>query len=160
MYASRPTPCPGCDSSAERLRRLTEASADLSVTDPRGDTLGGSFIRAVAGGSAILSTPADALFATLPPAADPRWILPDVSQASLSAAAKVTQAVTVHGGLTYLVPAELPIQLLGGAGYRSPQGCWAIDANLVFQPPGPGLPIGLAAFFATFDLGEFGGGSL
>ena len=162
IYSSRPAPCAGCTPAAARLRRLSEAGADLGVSDSRGDTLGGSFVRAVAAGSPRLSAPADALFAPQLAANDPRWALPDVSQATVSANVQITSAVAAHGGFTYLLPAELPIQIMAGAGYHSPQGCWGLDANLVLQPTieptGPSGPLGLAAFFVTFDLGPLGGG--
>ncbi|MHB1845244.1 MAG: LPS-assembly protein LptD [Deltaproteobacteria bacterium] len=158
LYSSKPLPCQGCTTADARLRRLSEAGADLGVNDARGDSLGASFVRTIAAGSPRLSAPVDALFAPALAPNDPRWALPDVSQLSANGSVQVVPAVAVHGGLVYLLPAEAPVQLLFGAGYRSPQGCWALDGNLVVQPIVPGGPLGIAAFFVTFDLGPLGGG--
>ncbi len=162
LVANQPLPCPAptCTPSEHALRRLEEATADVGWGDARGDGAGVSFVRALAGGSMRMDAPLDALFAPPLPPEDPRWALPDVSQASANATVAVADGVAVHGGLTYLVSALQPIQLLAGAGWKSSQGCLALDGNLVFQPPAPGSPLGLAAFFVTFDLGELGGGTL
>jgi hypothetical protein len=81
-----------------------------------------------------------------------------VSQAGVGATARIWDGIFVHAGMTYLVPAATPIQILAGAGYHSAQNCLVLDGNLVLQPPQAGSPLTVTAFFVTFDLGEIGGG--
>ncbi|HUB06811.1 MAG TPA: hypothetical protein VMB50_07420 [Myxococcales bacterium] len=158
LFSNQPLPCPGCNRAATDVRRLEQATADAGWADARGDSAGLTFFRTVAAGSALLNAPADALFAPTLAPSDPRWALPDVSQATAGGTARVWDGLSVHAGLSYLVTAEVPIQVTAGAGYRSPQSCLALDGTFVLQPSGPGQPLGLAAFFLTFDLGEIGGG--
>jgi hypothetical protein len=167
-YQNHPNPCPplsACDpgpsaasSGAERLRRLAEAGAVLGVNDSRGDVLQGTFYRAIAAGAPRLSAPLDALFAQPLPQDDPRWALPDISQASLFGNVRVAGPLNVHASISYLPPANLVNQLTMGASYVSPQHCLTIDATGVVQPPTAGQPLGLAAFFLTWNLGELAGG--
>jgi LPS-assembly protein len=158
LFSNQPTPCPGCTQATSDVRRLEEATVDIGWADPRGDAASVTFVRALAAGSAILNSPVDALFAPPLPSNDPRWTLPDVSQAGVGATARIWDGIFVHAGMTYLVPAATPIQILAGAGYHSAQNCLVLDGNLVLQPPQAGSPLTVTAFFVTFDLGEIGGG--
>jgi hypothetical protein len=140
------------------LRRWAEAGAQIGVTDTRGDTLQGTFSRAVAAGAPRLSSPLDALFAQTLPADNPLWLLPDISQATLYGNARVAGSINLHASVSYLFPASLVNQITVGAGYLSLQRCLSIDATAVVQPPSAGVPLGLAAFFLTWNLGEIAGG--
>jgi hypothetical protein len=158
LFSNQPTPCPGCTAATADVRRLEEATADVGWGDPRGDGANVTFVRALAAGSAILNSPVDALFAPPLQSDDLRWTLPDVSQAAVNANVRIWDGLFVHAGMTYLVPAATPIQILAGAGYHSAQNCLVLDGNLVLQPPQSGSPLAVTAFFVTFDLGEIGGG--
>ncbi len=169
LIANRTLPCPNCNAGESEFRRLEEASGDAGWGDTRGDNVSVSFARALAAGSLRLDSPLDALFAPPLPAGDPLWALPDLTQVMAAGTAQIADGFAVHGGVTYLFASGAPIQILAGTGWKSSQGCLALDANLVFQPffqpavsgqPPTAPTFGLAAFFVTFDLGELGGGSL
>jgi hypothetical protein len=167
-YLNHESPCPplsACNPSAGpatsgelSLRRWAEAGAQLGVSDTRGDNVTATFSRAVAAGAPRLSSPLDALFARSVPTDDPLWLLPDISQATLSANGRLAGSINVHASVSYLLPANLVNQITVGAGYISAQRCLSIDATAVVQPPSAGVPLGLAAFFLTWNLGEIAGG--
>jgi LPS-assembly protein len=167
-YLNHASPCPpqsACNPGMApatngelTLRRWAEAGAQLGVSDTRGDNVVGTFSRAVAAGAPRLSSPLDALFAVPVPSDNPLWSLPDISQATLSANARVAGSINLHASVSYLFPASLVNQITAGAGYVSAQRCLAIDATAVVQPPSAGFPLGLAAFFLTWNLGEIAGG--
>ncbi|MHB8417996.1 MAG: LPS-assembly protein LptD [Myxococcales bacterium] len=160
LFSNQPVPCPPpfCTRATAEVRRLEQATGDLGWSDPRGDQVSLLFYRIVAAGSAVANAPADALFAPPLAATDPRWALPDVSQATAAGTVKVWDGISVHAGVSWLVTAQEPVQVTAGAGYRSPQKCINLDGTVVLQPPLPGQPLGFAAFFITFDLGDLGGG--
>ena len=164
LFSNQPVPCPNapgasfCSPATAAVRRLEQASADGGWGDARGDSVSLTFYRMIAAGSAAVNAPLDALFAPPLAANDPRWALPDISQVTAGGTVRIWDGVSAHAGASYLVTADLPVQLTAGAGYRAPQGCLALDGTFVLQPPGAGQPLGVAAFFVTFDLGEIGGG--
>jgi LPS transport system D len=157
-YSLRPLPCPGCSPGEQGLRRLTETWLELGVGNGRGSDVSASFRRALAAGGPRLSTPQDGLFGELPDAADPRWALPDISQATLNART-LFGALLGHGGIGYLVSASLPFQVAIGGGYSSKRGCLLFDINAVLQPPTSSQKLGLAGVFFTINLGEVIGGT-
>jgi hypothetical protein len=156
-WSNRELPCGNCQASDRWLRRFTEAWADTGVNDRRGDGLSLSFVRAIAAGAPQISAPLDLLFAPPLAADDPRWSLPDVSQASASANARIVGGLGVHAGASYELPASLFSQVTFGAAYVSGQRCCTIDLNAVFQPSRPGPNLAFAAVFVLLDLGEFTG---
>ncbi len=127
------------------------------MSDRRGDGLSLSFVRAIAGGAPQLSAPLDLLFAPALASNDPRWALPDISQAGATATARIVGGLGLHAGASYQLPANLFSQVTVGAGYVSGQHCCTIDLNAVFQPVRAGPNLGFAAVFVLLDLGEFAG---
>ncbi len=156
-WSNRELPCSGCAQTDRWLRRFTEAWAEAGVGDRRGDGLSLSFVRAIAAGAPQISAPLDLLFSPPLASTDPRWELPDISQASASATARIVGGLGLHGGASYELPARLFSQVTAGVGYVSGQRCCTIDLNAVFQPVHPGPNLAFAAVFVLLDLGEFTG---
>jgi hypothetical protein len=157
-YSLRTLPCPGCTPGLQDLRQLTETWLEVGMGNGRGSDVSASFRRALAAGGPRLSTPQDGLFGELPDAADPRWSLPDIGQATLNFRT-LFGALLVHGGLGYLVPSSNTFQLALGGGYSSRRGCLLFDVNTLLQPPTSGQKLGLVGVFFTINLGEVLGGT-
>ncbi len=156
-WSNRELPCPGCSQADRSLRRLTEAWAETGLNDRRGDGIALSFVRAIAAGAPRIGAPLDLLFAPPLTSNDPRWQLPDISQASASATARIVGGLGMHAGASYQLPASLFSQVTVGAGYTSGQRCCTLDLNAVFQPVRAGPNLGFAAVFVLLDLGDFTG---
>jgi len=156
-WSNRELPCPGCAQVDRSLRRFTEAWAEAGMNDRRGDGLALSFVRAIAAGAPRISAPLDLLYAPALASNDLRWQLPDISQASASATARIVGGLGLHAGASYELPASLFSSVTVGAGYTSGQHCCTIDLNAVFQPVRAGPNLGFAAVFVVLDLGEFTG---